>query len=402
MGEHVRPGARHAPGAVGWSGSTRLRRSRPAEHVPRGRFARPCLARSRDELGLARASSDEAPDGELVARLAATVAATREPAALLLGDAAACFAHNARFAALSVLGDRSIGRPVGDCFPSAAEGLCAAFLAAAAGEPPTGGTLTLPGLGGPAHVVPTWLPLRGPGVAGRGALLVLSEVGPIVERLRRFLAMATHDLREPLFAVDYLAERCARLAARLGPEAKRDGDGLLSLLDRIESAVDDLGRFSLLSGGAAIELQPRPCDLSAVVREACEALSGARRAPLELRAVPVWGAWDALAVRRVVQSLVVNAWQYGPPGEPVGVTLALSRGRALLEVRDEGAGIPPDEAARLFEPSAGRTAVAWRSGTGLGLYVVRQLVRAHAGELALQRCEPRGFVVRVALPIAPS
>jgi two-component system OmpR family sensor kinase len=95
---------------------------------------------------------------------------------------------------------------------------------------------------------------------------------------------------------------------------------------------------------------------------------------------PVIVAGDAGRLRQAIRNLVMNAAQVGGPGVHVTVGVApADRGRARITVSDDGPGVPPELAARLFEPFvSGRT-----GGTGLGLAIALQVVERHAGTLVL-------------------
>ena len=117
-------------------------------------------------------------------------------------------------------------------------------------------------------------------------------------------------------------------------------------------------------------------------------------------------------IRRLLSNLVNNARRYGPPDGCITVSLERKDESALLEVFDEGMGIRDDEAAKLFEPwqrgarlDAGALTVddpRREVGSGLGLFIVREIVAAHDGHIRCERLEPRGFVMRVRLPVPSS
>ena len=120
-----------------------------------------------------------------------------------------------------------------------------------------------------------------------------------------------------------------------------------------------------------------------------------RYAPTE----PVWVSCDRDAVRVVLENLLDNARKYG--GGRVDLVGTARGSRWRLEVRDSGQGFPPEDAERLFEPfeRGGGTGVA--HGSGLGLFISRQLARRMHGELTAKSAGPgQGSVFALELPIA--
>lgn len=264
-----------------------------------------------------------------------------------------------------------------------------------------------------------WMPVRDAVGDVRGALGMLYDVTPVLERTRRLVGAIAHDLREPVVALRLAAKKLQGTSAtsRSMPAARRsvpprqsvrpkpllDPHELVDLADRMSRLIGDAGSFAVLSGGEPVRLSPRPCDLGVVVRRVCDELREQVTAPLTTSVQSCYGTWDPDAVRRIVTNLVNNAREHGPPAGLVRVELTQSAGEATLDVYDQGKGIPAEEASRLFEPwhrglsSNGQTS----SGAGLGLYIVREIVAAHGGKIAGRRVDG-GFLMRVTLPLAGS
>lgn len=246
------------------------------------------------------------------------------------------------------------------------------------------------------------------------------------ERMRRFVADASHELRTPLTSIRGFAE-----LYRQG--AVTDPDDIGRLVRRIE---DEAARMGLLVEDLLLLARldrERPLDLSPVELPvvAGDAVHAARAVdpgrPIELEVctggqpLVVWG--DDARLRQVVGNLLSNALTHTPPGTRVVVRLrtepgALGEGPvAVLEVADEGPGLAPEQAERVFErfyrvdsartrpagtatePEPGRRAAP--GGTGLGLAIVAALVRAHQGTVTVDSALGRGATFRVALPLAP-
>jgi len=108
-------------------------------------------------------------------------------------------------------------------------------------------------------------------------------------------------------------------------------------------------------------------------------------------------AGNRVQLELVVHNLVRNALQASPPGGRLEVRMASGDGRVVLEVADEGPGVPSELGDRIFEPFV--TTRSGRGGTGLGLAITRDIVTAHGGAISLAANHPHGTVVRVELPL---
>jgi signal transduction histidine kinase len=116
---------------------------------------------------------------------------------------------------------------------------------------------------------------------------------------------------------------------------------------------------------------------------------------------PVVGVWDLNRLDQALTNLVSNALKYSPEGGEIRVTARQVDGRALVSVRDEGIGIPPAEQGKLFQPFVRSAAVRGSvSGTGLGLYITRQIVEQHGGMITVESEPGRGSCFTIPLPLA--
>jgi two-component system OmpR family sensor kinase len=224
----------------------------------------------------------------------------------------------------------------------------------------------------------------------------------VEERLRRFVADASHELRTPVTSIRGYAELFRRGAG------DRPAD-LANVMRRIEQEgkrmgelVEELLLLARLDQGLPLERQP--IDLSAVVDAAIDA---ARAADLERpidvdseRPLVVLGSESRL--RQIVDNLLTNARVHTPARTPVGVRLAAEDGQVVLEVADAGPGVPAEDADRIFERfyRTDRSRTRSQGGVGLGLAIVRSLVEAHGGAVGYRARQGGGSVFRVVLPLA--
>jgi two-component system OmpR family sensor kinase len=155
-------------------------------------------------------------------------------------------------------------------------------------------------------------------------------------------------------------------------------------------------------------LERRRVDL---VRIALDAVEDARvrdpERPITVReAGPLAVLGDEQRLGQVAANLLINAQTHTPPGTPVHVDLAARGDQAILAVADEGPGIDPEEAPRIFErfyratPVGPRGAAPPSAGTGLGLAIVAAIMRAHQGTATVRSSPGHGATFEVTLPLA--
>jgi signal transduction histidine kinase len=216
-----------------------------------------------------------------------------------------------------------------------------------------------------------------------------------------FMQVASHELRGPVANFRLGVELLAKDLARGNPGRVEDRLGVLSRqadrLGRLSSALLDVTRIT----AGRLTLQRQELDLAALAREvvarhAEEAQASGSAVAVEAPA-PVRCQADPDRVEQVVANLLSNALKYGKGGAVV-VGVRAEEGYAVLDVADHGIGIPPEQQARIF----GRfeRAVPPRSygGLGLGLWIVRSLVEAHGGKVAVESAPGRGSTFTVKLP----
>jgi two-component system OmpR family sensor kinase len=251
------------------------------------------------------------------------------------------------------------------------------------------------------------------------------------ERMRRFVADASHELRTPLTAMrgyaEYYRQRGGVQDDAEGGPASGNGGGqyahgplsradLNRIMQRVEQEsarmgvlVEDMLLLARLDQQRPIER--RPVDLLTLAADAVQdARMIAPQRTIELTvgsgsAFLVLG--DEVRLRQVIGNLMSNALNHTPDGTPVGVRILAGPRHpvpsVVLEVTDQGPGLRPDQAERVFErfyrADTARTRTA--GGTGLGLAIVAALVAAHGGTVALDTAPGRGATFRITLPLTP-
>ena len=220
-----------------------------------------------------------------------------------------------------------------------------------------------------------------------------------VDRQRRDLvANVSHELRTPISALQATLENLVDGVGEPDPTQLKVMLGQTQRLSRMVAQLLDLSRLE--SGGSPLHL--RPFDLGDVLeRSASEARLHWPTARVVVRAEPgVHLVGDPERIHQVVANLVENAVRHSPPGSPVEVTARREGGVVVLEVVDDGPGIPAEEADRVFERfyRADRSRTTGAGGSGLGLAIVRWIVELHGGSVGVDPTHAPGCRIRVSLP----
>jgi two-component system OmpR family sensor kinase len=220
-------------------------------------------------------------------------------------------------------------------------------------------------------------------------------------RLRRFVADASHELRTPLAAVRAYAELFGRGADRRPDDLARAMAGISRESERMAELVDDLLLLARLDEGQPLEREPVELgELAAEAVETARALDPSR--PLDLQVEPAMVLGDRARLRRVLDNLLGNVRAHTPPATPAHVSVTTANGSAVIEVADEGPGLAPEEAERVFQRFYRTDTSRSREsgGVGLGLSIVAAIAAAHDGRVSVSAPESGGAAFRVELPLA--
>lgn len=227
-----------------------------------------------------------------------------------------------------------------------------------------------------------------------------------VELRDQFLSIASHELRTPITA---LFTTAALLERRFQPEIARDELQRQSFavlqrqLARLETLIAAMLDISRIDRGQLGLIWER-VDLVALVRTVVEEV----RVTTEAHTIEVGSPvhellvrGDALRLEQVVQNLLQNAIKYSPEGGPIQVELQRVGEWASLTVADRGIGIPQDVLPQIFDRFYRAPAVRSEhiSGLGIGLYVTREIVELHQGEITVSSTEGVGSIFTVRLPL---
>jgi PAS domain S-box-containing protein len=222
-----------------------------------------------------------------------------------------------------------------------------------------------------------------------------------------FLAMLAHELRNPLGVIVH-AVQILELSAGLPPELKRSVSMLERQSKHLASLLDDLLDVARITSGR-IELHSAFVDLRDVVSVAVEAQQvriDAKQQAIQIalpeHAVPVNG--DTVRLQQAVGNLVHNASKYTPDRGSIWVELERDADEAVIRIRDDGAGIPPerlDVIFDLFVQGSSPTLARTEGGLGIGLTLVKRIVEMHDGRVAARSAGlGRGAEFELRLPLA--
>jgi PAS domain S-box-containing protein len=257
-------------------------------------------------------------------------------------------------------------------------------------------------------------PLRGPDGVVDDAVVVFQDITTIKEAERikdQWLSIASHELRTPITSLRGFAQLLERQVRRTEDAPGREA--LIASLatitqqaNRLTQLVNDLLDVSRIQLGR-LELRRRPVDLCELVRSAVSRAAdldpaAGRRLELRMEADQLKGEWDPDRLDQVLTNLIANAVKYDPSGGPIVLRAWRAETEAVVEVADQGIGVPAPEMETLFRPFA-RAANATRrgfGGIGLGLYISRDIVERHGGNISATSVEGEGTTITLRLPLS--
>jgi len=230
----------------------------------------------------------------------------------------------------------------------------------------------------------------------------LSRLQDAFERLRRFTADASHELRTPLTAMRSVGE--VALQNKLDAVAYRDVIGsMLEEVDRLTRLVESLLILTRADSGR-VKLAPEALDLGGLaghVIDQLRVLADEKHQELTLRVpIRVHATGDAALIRHALMNLIHNAIKYTPNGGSINIEVNAKGGRAIIDVRDTGPGIPAAHRDHIFDRFYRVDASRSREegGVGLGLAIARWAVEANGGRIELASDGTDGSLFRIILP----
>ncbi|HEX5824372.1 MAG TPA: CheR family methyltransferase [Candidatus Limnocylindrales bacterium] len=238
-----------------------------------------------------------------------------------------------------------------------------------------------------------------------GGVIAIRDVSERTMRrsLERLMAAAGHELKTPTAAIhNYLQLVDRHLAAGDAEKAGTYARRALTQTQKLATLIERLLDVSRIQGGL-LELVLERVDLAVVVRSAVEVAQVLPKAPpirLTIASRPVPVRADAGRLEQVLLNLLANAIEHAPASRTVDVALRIVDDRAEVSVRDHGPGVKATDVRKMFDAYTRLGQPHRAAGLGLGLYVAREIVIAHGGEIDAESRVGRGTVVTVRLPLA--
>lgn len=245
-------------------------------------------------------------------------------------------------------------------------------------------------------------------LAGAGVVVVLGDITALrrLERVRRdFVANVSHELRTPVQLVKGFSETILDSSAD-DPEQTRRFVGIIERnAGRMESLIADLLSLASLERGDSAELKKSQAPIAPILegaREAIQPKAEARGTGISVDCEPSLEARvEPGLLEQAVVNLVDNAVKYSPPKTSVRVRAWADSCFLVIEVRDQGIGIPASDLARIFERfyRVDKARSRELGGTGLGLAIVKHIAMAHGGDVSVESYEGEGSTFRIRIPL---
>ncbi len=247
---------------------------------------------------------------------------------------------------------------------------------------------------------------------GAGALCILCVIRDVTAHAESeevkdaFLALAAHTLQTPLTAlrgnIDTLLIHTRRGDGAELAQWQLDTIEEIGLAtERLEALADTLLNVTRLDSGQ-LEIQRETYDLVTLVRRVVDRTRQHRHTHtliVRTSAHSLLASIDVRLIEQTLEHLLENAMKYSAPGDTIEIRVRRQSGKALIQVRDHGVGIPTDQRERIFTRFGGQDNQAGLAGTGLRLYLCRQFIERHGGRIGVGDTRGPGARVWFTLPL---
>lgn len=229
---------------------------------------------------------------------------------------------------------------------------------------------------------------------------VARERERIAQFQEQFLGILGHDLRNPLNAITMAA---TVMTHHPGNEKALVGR-IAASAERMRRMIDQLLDLTRARLGGGILLATKLVNLGEIIHNVVEEIQiGSPQCRFSLQLEPVRGCWDQGRLEQVFSNVISNAVLYGLPGHPVTISLRAIDGLAICEVHNHnpaGEVIEPEQLAIIFEPfRRGRSEYQRSQGLGLGLFIAKEIVKAHHGRIEVASSSEQGTTFSILLPL---
>ncbi len=248
---------------------------------------------------------------------------------------------------------------------------------------------------------------RGQVIGAVGVLMDITGIHELERQKDEFLGIVSHELKTPLTTLKILSQMLARrMHASNEPRAQEQAERMTTAIVRMERLINDLLDVSRIQEGR-LAMTLTVCDLGAICRDAVREQEITSQRPIHLslpdsESLPVHA--DIERLRQVVVNLLSNALKYSPANMPVSLRVREVGGKYLVSVEDHGPGLPLNEQRRLFQRFYRAPSVHVQSGSGvglgLGLFISREIVLNHGGDIWVESEPGHGCVFTFSVPRA--
>ncbi len=240
--------------------------------------------------------------------------------------------------------------------------------------------------------------------AGLERVTLNTRIHALERAKSELLSIASHELRGPMTVIKgYLTMLEAGSLGELSPKAQSVLPLLISKTDEMNWLIEQMIETARLEEGR-LELRRSRCDIIELTEKAIAGMrmiTSAHELRLDEPSDPFEAEVDPDRFQIVVRNLLSNAVKYSPPGSGIVVGVRRDGGMAKLAVTDHGVGIAPEDQARLFTRFARIASTQHVEGTGLGLWLSREIARMHGGDLTVQSSPGGGSTFVLAVPLRP-
>lgn len=224
-----------------------------------------------------------------------------------------------------------------------------------------------------------------------------------------FLSIASHELKTPLTSM-LLQTQHALHSIRNVSLAHFSIESLLKMLESVENQtkrlskmINDFLNISLINTGN-LQLEYDEVDLNKLVQDVINEFSPKIKEEEYILTYfqedKITGLWDKVRIEQVVSNILSNALKYGS-GKPIEITVRSNYSKAQVIIKDHGIGVPKDKQKKVFQLFERGVPQEEYKGLGVGLFITREIVRAHQGELTFSSKPRHGSVFTINLPIRP-
>jgi two-component system sensor histidine kinase KdpD len=211
-----------------------------------------------------------------------------------------------------------------------------------------------------------------------------------------------HEFKTPLTSIKAASTSMLSDTVRLDPQFRELAAIIDEEADRMSLLVTEAVRLSQIDAGK-VKLQREPLDVGKLIEGVLrqfDTQSEGRKVDLRVSGDLPRISADSELIALAVRQLIDNALKYSPPASPIDVTAGIEKDRMVIRVRDRGPGIPERERERVFDKFYRRlTSKVHVPGTGLGLHICREIIRAHHGDVWVEGAPASGSQFCISLPV---